>query len=344
MTPVTAFSDLARRAALHGGEIVREAGIGRLGPGEGTPRRLGHRGRRGERTRDPRAPARGHARHPDARRGVGRAPRLTATGSSTPSTAPRTSSTGSPRSASRSPWWRRAARSPAACTRRSSATPTWPPAARAPGSSATTSPRTRLGVSDRPSAQAVVGTGFPFRRKGSLPRYLAALAVALETFEDLRRPGAACLDLAWVACGRLRRLLRARPRPLGRGSRRPPDRGSRRRRHRLDRRPRLARGRHPRGPAPGARGAVAHRDEHRPRLTRIGSAPREPPVASGPRNALAPSPRPLRAGGAYPPRASPTKKAPGANPEAFDVLRCRASATRRSRRPCRRASPRPARG
>ena len=24
---------------------------------------------------------------------------------------------------------------------------------------------------------------------------------ALETFEDLRRPGAACLDLAWTACG-----------------------------------------------------------------------------------------------------------------------------------------------
>jgi myo-inositol-1(or 4)-monophosphatase len=56
-------------------------------------------------------------------------------------------------------------------------------------------------VSDRPPAQAVVGTGFPFRRKERLPRYLAAMGAALETFEDLRRPGAACLDLAWVACG-----------------------------------------------------------------------------------------------------------------------------------------------
>jgi myo-inositol-1(or 4)-monophosphatase len=56
-------------------------------------------------------------------------------------------------------------------------------------------------VSARPPAQAVVGTGFPFRRKERLPRYLAAMAAALERFEDLRRPGAACLDLAWTACG-----------------------------------------------------------------------------------------------------------------------------------------------
>ncbi len=27
------------------------------------------------------------------------------------------------------------------------------------------------------------------------------MSAALETFEDLRRPGAACLDLAWVAAG-----------------------------------------------------------------------------------------------------------------------------------------------
>jgi myo-inositol-1(or 4)-monophosphatase len=47
----------------------------------------------------------------------------------------------------------------------------------------------------------VVGTGFPFRRKDRLPRYLAAFAGAFERFEDLRRPGAACLDLAWAACG-----------------------------------------------------------------------------------------------------------------------------------------------
>ena len=56
-------------------------------------------------------------------------------------------------------------------------------------------------VSERPPERAVVGTGFPFRRKDRLPRYLAAFTAAFERFEDLRRPGAACLDLAWAACG-----------------------------------------------------------------------------------------------------------------------------------------------
>ena len=56
-------------------------------------------------------------------------------------------------------------------------------------------------VSRHPVEQAVVGTGFPFRRKDILPRYLAAFQACLERFEDLRRPGAAALDLAWVAAG-----------------------------------------------------------------------------------------------------------------------------------------------
>jgi myo-inositol-1(or 4)-monophosphatase len=56
-------------------------------------------------------------------------------------------------------------------------------------------------VSDRPVAHAIVGTGFPFRHKERIPRHLAALERALQTFEDVRRPGAAALDLAWVACG-----------------------------------------------------------------------------------------------------------------------------------------------
>jgi myo-inositol-1(or 4)-monophosphatase len=58
-----------------------------------------------------------------------------------------------------------------------------------------------LAVSDRPVERAIVGTGFPFRRKDLLPRYLATMTRALERFEDLRRPGAAALDLAWVASG-----------------------------------------------------------------------------------------------------------------------------------------------
>jgi myo-inositol-1(or 4)-monophosphatase len=56
-------------------------------------------------------------------------------------------------------------------------------------------------VSERDPSHAIVATGFPFRRRERLPRYLAALEAALDAFEDLRRPGAACLDLAWVACG-----------------------------------------------------------------------------------------------------------------------------------------------
>jgi myo-inositol-1(or 4)-monophosphatase len=59
----------------------------------------------------------------------------------------------------------------------------------------------RLRVSSRPPERAVVATGFPFRHKELLPRYLSAMEGALRRFEDLRRPGAACLDLAWVAAG-----------------------------------------------------------------------------------------------------------------------------------------------
>jgi myo-inositol-1(or 4)-monophosphatase len=48
---------------------------------------------------------------------------------------------------------------------------------------------------------AVVATGFPFRNKELLPRYLSMMSRALERFEDLRRAGAAALDLAWTAAG-----------------------------------------------------------------------------------------------------------------------------------------------
>ena len=46
---------------------------------------------------------------------------------------------------------------------------------------------------------AVVATGFPFRNKALLVRYLPVMQMALERFEDLRRAGAAALDLAWTA-------------------------------------------------------------------------------------------------------------------------------------------------
>jgi myo-inositol-1(or 4)-monophosphatase len=57
-------------------------------------------------------------------------------------------------------------------------------------------------VSDRPVASAIVATGFPFRAKREkLDEYLPVFEPALRTFEDLRRAGAASLDLAWTAAG-----------------------------------------------------------------------------------------------------------------------------------------------
>jgi myo-inositol-1(or 4)-monophosphatase len=57
-------------------------------------------------------------------------------------------------------------------------------------------------VSDRPAGQAIVATGTPFRAKDTrLPEYLRAFERALRGFEDLRRAGAASLDLAWTAAG-----------------------------------------------------------------------------------------------------------------------------------------------
>ena len=50
-------------------------------------------------------------------------------------------------------------------------------------------------------ADAVVATGFPFRSKALLNRYLPVMEGALARFEDLRRVGAAALDLCWAATG-----------------------------------------------------------------------------------------------------------------------------------------------
>ena len=50
-------------------------------------------------------------------------------------------------------------------------------------------------------SRAVVATGFPFRHKSNLARYLPVMEAALRRFEDLRRAGAAALDLAWTASG-----------------------------------------------------------------------------------------------------------------------------------------------
>ena len=50
-------------------------------------------------------------------------------------------------------------------------------------------------------SKAIVATGFPFRDKGRMPRYRPVVEGALLHFEDLRRAGAAALDLAWTAAG-----------------------------------------------------------------------------------------------------------------------------------------------
>jgi len=50
---------------------------------------------------------------------------------------------------------------------------------------------------------ALVGTGFPFKELGRLELYMRQLQVFMSKSSGVRRAGAAALDLAYVACGRL---------------------------------------------------------------------------------------------------------------------------------------------
>jgi myo-inositol-1(or 4)-monophosphatase len=50
---------------------------------------------------------------------------------------------------------------------------------------------------------ALVGTGFPFRELKRLDLYMKQLKALIESSSGVRRAGAAALDLAYVACGRL---------------------------------------------------------------------------------------------------------------------------------------------
>jgi len=62
----------------------------------------------------------------------------------------------------------------------------------------------RIRVSRRDKmADALIGTGFPFRNMDGLDEYLQMFRVMTEKTAGLRRPGAAALDLAYVAAGRL---------------------------------------------------------------------------------------------------------------------------------------------
>src|SRR5690606_40406175 len=52
-------------------------------------------------------------------------------------------------------------------------------------------------------SEALVGTGFPFKELGRVDLYLRQLRSIMEKTSGVRRAGAAALDLAYVACGRL---------------------------------------------------------------------------------------------------------------------------------------------
>lgn len=51
--------------------------------------------------------------------------------------------------------------------------------------------------------EALIGTGFPFRDTANLDQYMQMFRLFTEKCAGLRRPGAAALDLAYVAAGRL---------------------------------------------------------------------------------------------------------------------------------------------
>jgi myo-inositol-1(or 4)-monophosphatase len=57
--------------------------------------------------------------------------------------------------------------------------------------------------SQRTLEGALIGTGFPFRAGSHIDEYLAMLKVVMSTAAGIRRPGAASLDLAYVAAGRI---------------------------------------------------------------------------------------------------------------------------------------------
>ena len=62
--------------------------------------------------------------------------------------------------------------------------------------------RIRVSKTDRLD-DALVGTGFPFREVENIDEYLRMFRNVTCTTSGIRRPGAAALDLAWVAAGRL---------------------------------------------------------------------------------------------------------------------------------------------
>ncbi|MEI6545873.1 MAG: inositol monophosphatase family protein [Burkholderiales bacterium] len=61
----------------------------------------------------------------------------------------------------------------------------------------------RIRVSSRTRIDgSLIGTGFPFRELDDIDRYMTMLKAVSLRAAGVRRPGAAALDLAYVACGR----------------------------------------------------------------------------------------------------------------------------------------------
>jgi myo-inositol-1(or 4)-monophosphatase len=52
-------------------------------------------------------------------------------------------------------------------------------------------------------SESLIGTGFPYRDMAGLDEYLSMFRDVITQSAGIRRPGAAALDLAWVAAGRL---------------------------------------------------------------------------------------------------------------------------------------------
>ncbi len=62
----------------------------------------------------------------------------------------------------------------------------------------------RIRVSKRTKLEeALIGTGFPYRIFDHVDTYIAIFKELTQKTAGMRRPGAASLDLSWVACGRL---------------------------------------------------------------------------------------------------------------------------------------------
>lgn len=64
---------------------------------------------------------------------------------------------------------------------------------------------TRLSVADGgdPEEGPLLATGFPFKNRAEMQRYLAAFGDLFQRSSDMRRAGSAALDLAYVAAGRV---------------------------------------------------------------------------------------------------------------------------------------------